>query len=371
VTAGIIVVVGIILMVMIHEGGHFFAAKATGMKATEFFFGFGPKLWSTKRGETEYGVKAIPFGGYVRIVGMNLYEEVDPADEGRTYRERPFWQKSVVVLAGVASHFLVAFLLFFVVLTAFGVVELTTEVSQVSETVEIEEDVILPSPASVAGLQEGDTIVSFDGVPVGEWDELAGMIADRPGETVVIGVERDGRLIDVEAELAALDGDGTGKRGYLGISPGREEVRVGPLRGLVRAAGEVGSATVVSVQGLWQLISGFGDLVGATLTGNTDDIAENRPASPIGIVGIAADIGDIGFTLELLALVNVFVGIFNVIPIYPLDGGHFAVAAYERIRGRPADVRKLAPVAAAVVVFMVLLGLLAVYLDITDPLRLR
>jgi membrane-associated protease RseP (regulator of RpoE activity) len=368
VTAGIIVVVGIIAMVMIHEGGHFLAAKATGMKATEFFFGFGPKLWSTKRGETEYGVKAIPAGGYVRIVGMNLYEEVDPEDEGRTYRERPFWQKSVVVLAGVASHFVVAFLLFYVVLTVFGVVQLTTEVGLVQETLD---DDATPSPALVAGLQVGDTVVTFDGEPVEEWDELAGMIADRPGETVIIGVDRDGRIIDIEADLASVDGDGTGKRGYLGISPGREEVRVGPLTGLARAAGEVGSATVVSVQGLWQLVSGFGDLVGATLTGNTEDIADNRPASPIGIVGLAADIGDIGFTLELLALVNVFVGIFNVIPIYPLDGGHFAVALYERIRGRPADVRKLAPVAAAVVVFMVLLGLLAVYLDITDPLRLR
>ena len=95
---GLIVLFGIISMVMIHEAGHFFAAKALGMKATEFFFGFGPKLWSTKRGETEYGIKGIPLGGYVRIVGMNLYEEVDAADEGRTYREKEFWKKSVVVL---------------------------------------------------------------------------------------------------------------------------------------------------------------------------------------------------------------------------------------------------------------------------------
>jgi membrane-associated protease RseP (regulator of RpoE activity) len=367
VIAGIIVVVGIISMVMIHEGGHFLAAKATGMKATEFFFGFGPKLWSTKRGETEYGVKAIPAGGYVRIVGMNLYEEVDPADEGRTYRERPFWQKSVVVLAGVASHFVVAFVLFFVVLTAFGVVELTTQISGVQDTLD---DGTTPSPAVVAGLQEGDTVLTFDGEPVEEWDELAVMIADRPGETVVIGVERDGRLLDIEADLAAVDGDGSGKRGYLGVSPGREEVRVGPLRGLVQAGGEVASATVASVQGLWQLVSGFGDLLGATLTGNTEDLGGNRVTSPIGIVGIAADIGDIGFTLELLALVNVFVGIFNVIPIYPLDGGHFAVALYERIRGRPADVRKLAPIAAAVVAFVILLGIFAIYLDIARPFQL-
>src|SRR3989304_5448365 len=107
-------------MVMVHEGGHFVAAKAAGMKATGFFFGFGPKLGSTKRGETEYGIKASPLGGYVRIVGMNPYEEVDPADLGRTYRERPFWQKTIVVLAGGASPFVVAFLLFFAVSTGGG-----------------------------------------------------------------------------------------------------------------------------------------------------------------------------------------------------------------------------------------------------------
>jgi len=114
VTGGLIVLFGIIAMVMLHEAGHFLAAKALGMKATEFFFGFGPRLWSTRRGETEYGIKAIPLGGYVRIVGMNPYEEVDPADVGRTYRDQPFRAKAVVVLAGVTSHFVVAFLLFFV-----------------------------------------------------------------------------------------------------------------------------------------------------------------------------------------------------------------------------------------------------------------
>jgi len=367
VTAGIVVVVGIILMVTIHEAGHFFAAKATGMKATEFFFGFGPRLWSTRRGETEYGVKAIPLGGYVRIVGMNPYEDVDPEDEGRTYREKPFWQKTVVVLAGVASHFVIAFLLFFVVLTAVGVAELTTEVEQVQQ----ELDDGTPTPALLAGLQEGDRIVALDGEATEEWSDLVDAISERPGREVTLLVDRGGTEVRLDATLAMVDDEAGGKRGYLGIQPARTTERVGPLTGLVRAGGEVGSATVVSAQGMWQLFAGLGDLVVATFSGDTDAVDEVRPASPIGIVGIAADIGDIGVTLELLALVNIFVGLFNVLPVYPLDGGHFAVALYERVRGRPADVRKLVPVAAAVVIFMVLLGMLAIYLDITDPLSLR
>src|SRR3990170_210302 len=126
--------VAVVASVMIHESGHYFMARATGMKATEFFFGFGPKLWSTQRGETEYGVKSLPLGGYVRIIGMNPLEEVAPADMGRTYREKKFWEKSVVVLAGVGMNFLIAFLLFYGIVLVNGVSEPVPVVDQVVET---------------------------------------------------------------------------------------------------------------------------------------------------------------------------------------------------------------------------------------------
>jgi RIP metalloprotease RseP len=116
----VVLIVGVILMVVIHEAGHFLAAKYFNIKATEAFFGFGPRIWSTQRGETEYGIKAFPLGGYVRIIGMNPLEEVDPEDEGRTYREKPFYQKAIVVLAGISSHFVVAFLLLFIAVMAYG-----------------------------------------------------------------------------------------------------------------------------------------------------------------------------------------------------------------------------------------------------------
>src|SRR3972149_10275965 len=143
-------------MVMIHEGAHFLAAKATGMKVTEFFFGFGPRLWSTRRGETEYGVKAFPLGGYVRIVGMNPYEEVAPEDFGRTYREQPFRAKAIVVLAGVASHFVVAFLLFFVVASVLGVQGSPTTV----ESAQAPLDDGAPTPAASAGGLPGAGLLS-------------------------------------------------------------------------------------------------------------------------------------------------------------------------------------------------------------------
>jgi len=367
-TGGIIVLLGVVSMVMIHEAGHFFAAKAVGMKATEFFFGFGPKLWSTKKGETEYGIKAIPLGGYVRIVGMNPYEDVDPTDEGRTYREKPFWAKAVVVLAGIASHFVVAFLIFFLVFSVIGVREVTTTIGELTATLEDGR----PSPAVEAGLRPGDTIVAVDGVESPTWGELVDEISVRPGESAVLTIERDGVLLDVVVTFASVDDSSGGKRGFLGVAGERATQRVGPLAGIADAGASLGDAVVLSADGMWQLFTGLPDLIEATLSGG-DTMSEARPASPIGLVQIGADTQELGiaFTLQLVALVNVFVGLFNLIPVYPLDGGHFAVALYERIRGRPADVRKLAPIAAAVVAFMVLLGGLAIYLDIADPLRLR
>lgn len=366
---GLIVLFGIITMVMVHEGGHFVAAKATGMKATEFFFGFGPRLWSFRKGETEYGVKAIPLGGYVRIIGMNPYEEVDPEDFGRTYREKPFWQKSVVVLAGVASHFVVAFLLFFLVASVIGISQATTTVLGVQPTLEGG----VTGPAAAAGIQTGDRIVMIDGVPVTTWPGLVEVIAARPGKTVDLVVERAGTQVVLTATLATVpDGDG-GTRGFLGVEPVRQTVRVEPIAGIAASGAAIGEATVVSAQGLWSLVSGFGDLVVATISGDTDRINNTRPASPIGLIRIGAETQKFGlsFTLELVALINIFVGLLNVLPVYPLDGGHFSVALYEKIRGRPADVRKLIPIAAVVVLFLVLLGVLAIYLDIADPFRLQ
>lgn len=380
-------VIGVILMIVIHEGGHFLAAKAFGMKATEAFFGFGPRLWSTTRGETEYGVKAIPFGGYVRIIGMNPFEEIAPEEEGRTYRVAPFWKKSVVVLAGIMTHFVIAFLLLYSVGFIFGVVSRdannfsirTTTIAAVSERLP---DGSAPSPAIVSGAQDGDVIVSVNGSAVDGWAAFVEFTAARGGETVKIGVERDGQDIVLVATLAiversvrdpltgavVVDSSGdpiTTDVGFFGVVSEAEREYPGIL-GMVPAAGsQVGEAVGQSVRGLGEMVVGFPKIVMAVFGGDDEVLETVRPVSPIGLVQIA---GPIESTLQLLALVNIFVGVLNFVPLYPLDGGHFAVAGYEKIVGRTPNVEKLLPVAAVVFIFLVSLGLMGVYLDIFDPI---
>ncbi|HHC08852.1 MAG TPA: RIP metalloprotease [Actinobacteria bacterium] len=380
-----VILVGVALMIIIHEGAHFVAAKAFGMKATEAFFGFGPTLWSIRRGETEYGVKLLPLGGYVKIIGMNPFEEVDPDDEARTYRGAPFWKKSVVVLAGIASHLVVAYLIFLAVAAVYGLPRLddrgapipTTVIAGVAETLPDGS----PTPAALAGVRPGDRIVEIEGRPVERWEDFTTVVAARPGGEVTLVVERDGARRTLQVELASIerpvivDGeplladDGspvTELVGFFGVSPEVETYRPGLLEAATTAAGDLAVAIRQSVVGLWQLVVNFGRVLGATIGLTSDEILEEvRPISPIGLARIA---GPVERSLVLLALVNVFVAVLNIVPLYPLDGGHFAVALYEKLTGRAPDVRRLVPVAVVVFAFVISLGLIGVYLDIFKPL---
>jgi membrane-associated protease RseP (regulator of RpoE activity) len=381
-----VMIVGIVAMIVVHEGAHFVAAKGFGMKATEAFFGFGPRIWSIVRGETEYGIKAIPLGGYVRIIGMNPFEEVAPEDEGRTYRESVFWKKSVVVLAGVFSHFVLATILLVIVFAIWGEVA-TDEAGDPIPTLTL--SAIAPttpsgdvSPSASAGFEAGDVLVSYEGAPVSSWDDFVDRISVDGGATVLIGYERAGttgaamttlafreRAVVVDDEVVT---DGSGEVvyeeiGYFGAAPEIERTKPGVF-GLVGAAYRgIAEAASQSVYGLWRMVIGFPELILSVFGGDDEVLNEVRPISPIGLARLA---GPMESTLMLLALVNVFVGILNFIPLYPLDGGHFAVALYEKIRGRVPDIRRLMPVAAVVVVFLITVGLMGVYLDIFKPLQL-
>jgi RIP metalloprotease RseP len=418
----VVLTVGVILMVVIHEAGHFVAAKAFNIKATQAFFGFGPRLWSMQRGETEYGIKALPLGGYVRIIGMNPLEEVDPADEGRTYREKPFWQKSVVVLAGIGSHFVIAFILFFLILMVWGREgPPTTEIASVSDVAirpsaepevdpleifvsdvvvsidgvpleetsplatkepgavttvgferngELMQDTttasVVVAPAYLSDVQENDVLVEFAGVPVDSWEDFVAAAHAHPGELVSGKVERAGSIVAFETVLISREFEGK-TVGFFGVSPGREIESVTVVQGVGAAWSELAARTLGSVEGLGGLVTNFPSIVSGTFSSESVGVVEGRPISVIGLARIA---GPLREALIWLAFVNVFVGVLNVIPLYPLDGGHFAVALYEKVRGRPADVRKLLPVAAVVFVFIVMIGLLGIYLDIVDPLQL-
>jgi membrane-associated protease RseP (regulator of RpoE activity) len=362
--------VAVVVSVMIHEAGHYFAARATGMKATEFFFGFGPKLWSTTRGETEYGIKAFPLGGYVRIAGMNPLEEVDPADAGRTYREKKFWQKSVVIMSGVLLHFIIAYVVILGAIVGFGVDNPDaplTEISVVAPTLADGSE----SPASVAGIKPGDTIVAIDELAVGTWEDIERALAVRPEAPVTITVDREGERLTLSTVLSTRTTAAGATVGYLGVSPTYERESVG----LFRATGLAGRA-FVNITG--RTFEALGNLVrpsslaqlGGAFLGDTDVPNEIRPVSPVGIVRLGTE-SDFEMMVSLVAMVNIVLGIFNGLPLYPLDGGHFAVAIYERITRREADVRKLAPIAAAVMALVLFLFSVALLLDIVNPISLN
>lgn len=263
-------VVGIVGMVMIHEGGHFVTAKWSGMKVTEFFFGFGPRLFSTRRGETEYGVKALPLGGYVKIVGMsNVERDIDPADEPRTYRQQSYPRRMLVTVAGVLTHFVMAFFLMFLIWAVIGVPQLRPEVGQISR---LESG---PSPAEQAGFRLGDRIVSVDGRPVDDWDSLPPYIRENAGRALTFVVERDGERMTLTA--TPVDRDPTeGESGFIGIGATEYNQRQDVVTAAGRSASDVWNITVASVKALGSFFTpgAIGDYAGQ-LRGDATEGAED------------------------------------------------------------------------------------------------
>jgi membrane-associated protease RseP (regulator of RpoE activity) len=370
------IVLALVFMIFMHELGHYITAKAAGMKVTEFFIGFGPRLWSFQRGETEYGLKAIPAGAYVKVIGMSNLEEVDPADEPRTYRQQPYWRRISVAVAGSAMHFLMALALIYVVLVGFGIPQPDSDNWTVGALTE-------RSPAEEVGLELGDQIVAVDGQRYASFDDLSQELRANPGQEVTLTVERDGETRTVDVELAGTNPAGE-EVGFLGIGPEFERVREGPVTGVVESFETTGEVMWASIRGLGSFFSpsglgGYVDTLTATTNGDNDASVEdnpNRVVSIYGAVRLANQSDGVADVLVFLFTINLFVGIFNLVPLLPLDGGHVAIATYERIRsrkGRPyhADISKLMPLTYAVVLLLVLVGVTSLYLDIANPLDLQ
>ncbi len=475
----LVIILAVVLMIFLHELGHFVMARRAGMKVTEFFIGFGPRIWSFRRGEVEYGVKAIPAGAYVRIIGMNNIDEVDPGDEDRTYRQASFLDRLGVAVAGSAMHFVLAILLTFSALAFYGRHDATTWA--VSETTP-------GSAAQLAGVRKGDRITSVDGVKVSTFEEMSREVRRHPDESVPLTVERDGRSITLTTRLGAKaaiigtvgedltfgasegevrinsvgdartpnlayqaglrDGDrivslngvqisgldrladaaraskdgvvrvdyvrhgesattsvdlgsavgAVSPVGFLGVGQEIETEPVGVLGAAgstVRTVGTTMGMTVVGIGKVFNPVN-LANFARETVQPQTDAVdarptpasrsaaqaasraSMERPVSIIGIVGIGNQLTDLRSFLAFMAGVNIVIGVINLIPLPPFDGGHVAVACYERIRELfrrdrrryLVDAAKLLPVAYVVVIVMVLVGALAGYSDIVRPIQL-
>ena len=375
-TAMLAVAMVIAFVVFVHELGHFVTARITGMKATEFFLGFGPRLFSFRRGETEFGIKPIIAGAYVKVVGMTNLEEVPPADEHRTYRQQTYPRRLLVASAGSLMHFLMAVIGLFVLFCFMGEPVIEDGSWEVGTVVNQGIGGEL-SAAARAGIQPGDRIVYVENESTAEWADLVEAIRNRPGEKVELQILRDGRTLSIETVLDTSP-DGSG---LLGI--GTQPVILLTKSGLVAAVGKTFSefSTMVgqSIRGIWVIATNFGEVVDRIFSPPNDPTAndnlETRPLSLVGAVQFGASDRLSGSQrMQLFVAFNIFIGVFNLLPLLPLDGGHIAIATYERIReGRSGrrhliDTARLLPFTYLVVAFLAFFGLGAVYLDLANPL---
>jgi len=356
-------VVGVFVMILAHEAGHFVTARAFGIKVEEFFLGFGPRLWSVRRGETEYGIKAIPAGGYVRITGMNPFQETAPEDRPRTFGAKPPWQRAIVLVAGSATHFVLALLALALFFGALGLPR--ARVARVEPTLGGN-----PSPAAEAGLRSGDEVLAVNGREL-TYDEFLLYTRAHVGDEIRILVERDGRQLTLRATpvLARVQGQRVGRLGII-LEPGGR-LRAGPVEAVVEGARFTGQMVVRSFEALGRTFSPNGlRRFARVLTGDqprqVDDVTSVVGAARLS--GQAVQAGQLDVLLLMFAGFNVFVGILNLLPLPPLDGGHLAVVVIEKVTRRKVDVRRLVPISAAVAGMLILLMLTTLYLDVVRPL---
>jgi membrane-associated protease RseP (regulator of RpoE activity) len=370
----IAVIFSFFVMIMLHEFGHFITAKRAGMKVTEFFVGFGPRVWSFRRGETEYGLKAFPVGGYCRIIGMTNLEDVDPEDEPRAYRSKRFLPKLEVALAGSTMHFLIALVLIFIVLVGAGDFFSDPHVSNQVDSVS--------GPASKALIHPDDTVVSIAGTTVHSWDEAVALIQKRPGQTVPIVVSRVvnkvATQLTIDVPLADHRPGDTARVGYAGILPKADTKRPSFLGSIALAPVREVQLGGTSIAALGHIFSpaGVHTYLENFSKSPPKKATQDRPVSVVGFGRLASQAVAAGWvqTLLLLILINVFIGIFNLVPLLPFDGGHAAIAIYEwiasgvRKRRVQVDVAKLMPLTLLVLAVLGFLFLSTLFLDVSHPI---
>jgi membrane-associated protease RseP (regulator of RpoE activity) len=407
----------IVFSICLHEFGHMLTAKAFGMSVSRYFIGFGRTIFSFRRGETEYGLKAIPAGGFVTIVGMNPADVEDggvAASQGRAFYQYATWKRSIVLAAGSITHVLLAMLLLYLALVAFGLPRAKPS-NEISATIGTVYPCVVPgydvdsagslracrqddprSPAQQAGLQAGDRITRLGDRTVDTYADLQSALqaapVDRPLDLTYV---RDGSSVSTTITLVPTQRPAPGVTDpnapthptpTIGIGSRRvvETIRKGPIEGLV----DTGDYT-------WQMITGSVSALGAlpsrvpalvdSLTG-----AQRSPEDPVSVVGASRLGGElaqnegasgIGLFFAMLSSLNIFLALFNLLPLPPLDGGHLVIGWFERVRsffaartGRPepgmVDRNRLVPLTLAVIMVFGAFTLLTVSADIVNPIRL-
>jgi membrane-associated protease RseP (regulator of RpoE activity) len=426
--AGIVLfLIGLMASIALHEIGHLVPAKIFGVRVTQYMVGFGSTAWSRRKGETEYGIKWLPLGGYIRMIGMlpprpgddptklrgsstgpfqslidtareAAQEEVRPGDEDRVFYRKKWWQKVIIMSGGPAMNFVLAFLLYTLLLVGIGLPTFAPIVSPDTNTCVIPvseqrtecKSTDQPTPASQAGLKAGDELVSLDGKKIETWEDATQLIRSHGAGDVALGIVRDGKPLTLTVTLIAQDrpkpdDPDTIERnvGFLGVLP----TQVMQTQSVGAVFGHMAELTGRVAQSLFNLPEKMVGVWHAAFSGE-----ERDPEGPVGVVGagrmggeiLASDLTGLqkfAIFVNLLAGFNLAIGMFNLIPLLPLDGGHIAGGLWEglkrgyaRVMRRPepnyVDIAKVLPLTYALALVMIIMAGLLVYADLINPLRL-
>lgn len=363
----ILFILALLFMILIHEGGHFFAAKAVGIRAEQFSIGFGPEIVGWDRGGTRYSIKWILAGGSVRILGMDPGEEISEEDRPYSYKSAPYWKRAVVILAGSFAQVLFALIILYLLFWPIGVPELspTSRAGNVEPTIEIvnAKKVVVkaPGPASQAGIKKGDVITEVDGIRVHTWDEMTKQIRKRPGESVTLTARRGSKVLQFNARLLSVD-----NVGILGVQRSTYIKRSNPIGAVWESLRMMGVLTAGMAKAFVSLFS----VRNLKVLFGTAPRTVDSPRSIFGAGQVAVQQARLAFAyfLMIIAYFYIFLAAFNLIPLPPFDGGHLLVIVYEKVFKREIDMRKLAPIAWIVLIILIFVAGRLFILDIFNPL---